>query len=193
MRIIGITGGIGSGKTAVLDIFRNNYGAYVCEADALAHRLMEPGGVSYEGIVEAFGRDVLTGDGYIDRAKLGAVVFSDERKLKLLNEITHPNVRRAIFESVDEERRGGCELYVLEAALLIQDGYMEVCDEMWFIYADQETRVQRLMKYRGYTKERALGVISSQEPDSFYELNCTKKIDNSGDLTQLENQIRLAL
>lgn len=193
MKIIGITGGIGSGKTAALRILKEKYGAYVCEADALAHRLMEPGGVSYEGIVAAFGEDILGDDGFIDRAKLGAIVFSDEEKLKRLNEITHPNVRKAILASIDREKRGGCELYVLEAALLIQDGYMDICDEMWFIYAKQETRVQRLVNYRGFTRERALGVIGSQEPDSFYEMNCTKKIDNSVGLSELENQISQAL
>lgn len=193
MKVIGITGGIGSGKTAVLDIFRNNYGAYVCEADALAHRLMEPDGVSYKGIVDAFGRNILTDDGCIDRTKLGEVVFSDEKKLEKLNDVTHPNVRKAILDSMSEQRRRGCELYVLEAALLIQDGYMSVCDEMWFIYADRETRVQRLVKYRGFTRERALSVISSQAPDSFYEMNCTKKIDNSGDLNNLENKIKQGL
>lgn len=94
MKIIGITGGIGSGKTAVLDIMQRDYGAFIMEADALAHRLMEPGQISYNDIVEHFGRDILDEDSRIDRAKLSAVVFSDQKQLDILNSITHPNVKR---------------------------------------------------------------------------------------------------
>ena len=92
MKIIGITGGIGSGKTAVLDIMQRDYGAFIMEADALAHRLMEPGQISYNDIVEHFGRDILDEDSRIDRAKLSAVVFSDQKQLDILNSITHPKV-----------------------------------------------------------------------------------------------------
>ena len=99
MKIIGITGGIGSGKTAVLDIMQRDYGAFIMEADALAHRLMEPGQISYNDIVEHFGRDILDEDSRIDRAKLSAVVFSDQKQLDILNSITHPNVKKAILES----------------------------------------------------------------------------------------------
>ena len=120
MKIIGITGGIGSGKTAVLDIMQRDYGAFIMEADALAHRLMEPGQISYNDIVEHFGRDILDEDSRIDRAKLSAVVFSDQKQLDILNSITHPNVKKAILESMEEQKKSGCRLYVLEAALLIQ-------------------------------------------------------------------------
>ena len=124
MKIIGITGGIGSGKTAVLDIMQRDYGAFIMEADALAHRLMEPGQISYNDIVEHFGRDILDEDSRIDRAKLSAVVFSNQKQLDILNSITHPNVKKAILESMEEQKKSGCRLYVLEAALLIQDGYL---------------------------------------------------------------------
>ena len=124
MKIIGITGGIGSGKTAVLDIMQRDYGAFIMEADALAHRLMEPGQISYNDIVEHFGRDILDEDSRIDRAKLSAVVFSDQKQLDILKSITHPNVKKAILESMEEQKKSGCRLYVLEAALLIQDSRM---------------------------------------------------------------------
>ncbi len=193
MKIIGITGGIGSGKTAVLDIMHQDYDAFIMEADALAHRLMEPGQISYNDIVEHFGTDILDEDGRIDRSKLSAIVFSDQKQLDVLNSITHPNVKKAILESMEEQRRSGCKLYVLEAALLIQDGYLDICDEMWYVYADISKRIERLCAYRGFTEEKAGKVIASQEPDSYYEANCSKKIDNSGDLEKLRNQLKLVM
>lgn len=189
MKIIGITGGIGSGKTAVLNILKDDYGAFVMEADALAHRLMEPGQISYNDIVNAFGTDILDGNGIIDRQKLGQIVFNDEEKLNILNSITHPNVKKAILSSIEEKRHSGCDLYVLEAALLIQDGYLDICDEMWFIYADLEKRIERLCMFRSFTRERAMDVIRSQAPDEYYEVNCAKKVDNSGDIDELKKQI----
>lgn len=193
MKIIGITGGIGSGKTAVLNILKEDYGAFVMETDALAHHLMEPGQISYKDIVDEFGTDILTKDGIIDRQKLGQIVFNDESKLNTLNFITHPNVKKSILDSINEQRDGGCCLYVLEAALLIQDGYLDICDEMWFVYADIEKRIERLCKFRNFTRERALDVIRSQASDDYYQTNCTKKIDNSGDIDELRKQIGLAV
>lgn len=193
MKIIGITGGIGSGKTAVLSIFKEEYGAFIMEADALAHRLMEPGQISYTDIVDTFGDGILASDKTIDRAKLGAIVFGDPDKLERLNQITHPNVKNAILESINEQKESGCELYILEAALLIQDGYLSICDEMWFVYANVEVRIDRLCRYRGFSRDKAVAVIRSQEPDSYYEINCVKKIDNSGDREELRNHIRTAM
>lgn len=193
MKIIGITGGIGSGKTAVLNILKSDYGAFVMEADVLAHCLMKPGQMSYNDIVNAFGQDILMEDGAIDRQKLGQVVFNDEEKLKILNSITHPNVKKAILSSIEEKEIAVCDLYVLEAALLIQDGYLDICDEMWFVYADLEKRIERLCMYRGFTRERAAKVIRSQAPDEYYEMNCVKKIDNSGDIDELKKQISIAM
>lgn len=193
MKIIGITGGIGSGKTAVLNILKEDYNAFVMEADALAHHLMEPGQISYKDIVDEFGTDILAKDGNIDRQKLGQIVFNDEERLQTLNSITHPNVKKAILNSISEQRDRGCLLYVLEAALLIQDGYLDICDEMWFIYADIEKRIERLCRFRNFTRERALEVIRSQASNEYYEKNCAKKVDNSGDITELRRQISFAM
>ena len=94
---------------------------------------------------------------------------------------------------MEEQKKSGCRLYVLEAALLIQDGYLDICDEMWYVYADVSKRIERLCAYRGFTDEKARKVIASQEPDSYYEKNCSKKIDNSGNLEKLRNQLKLAM
>ena len=185
MLILGLTGGIGCGKTAVLTILKEEYDAYIIEADRLAHELMEPGKTVYQGIVDAFGMEVLmdtdidisapaegdavTDNGQstvnrsIDRKKLGDIVFHDKDKLALLNSISHPLVKEEIVRRIEEQKDVGKKLFVIEAALLIQDGYKSICDKMCYVYADLDVRISRLCKYRGFTQERAQAVIDSQE------------------------------
>jgi dephospho-CoA kinase len=189
MKIIGITGGIGTGKSAVLNILEREHSAYVLEADKLAHKLMEPGEVSYNDIVKAFGEDILSEGKSIDRAKLGKIVFADEEKLNVLNRITHPNVKSAILSSIKEQERQNCQLYVIEAALLIQEGYRDICQEMWYVYAPLEVRVDRLCRYRDFSRDRALSVIAAQESEDYYRENCDIEIDNSKGLEELRVQI----
>ena len=184
MLILGLTGGIGCGKTAVLTILKEEYDAYIIEADRLAHELMEPGKTVYQGIVDAFGMEVLmdtdidisvpaegnavTDNGQstvnrsIDRKKLGDIVFHDKDKLALLNSISHPLVKEEILRRIEEQKDAGKKLFVIEAALLIQDGYKSICDKMCYVYADLDVRISRLCEYRGFTKERAQAVIDSQ-------------------------------
>ena len=185
MLILGLTGGIGCGKTAVLTILKEEYDAYIIEADRLAHELMEPGKTVYQGIVDAFGMEVLmdtdidisapaegdavTDNGQstvnrsIDRKKLGDIVFHDKDKLALLNSISHPLVKEEILRRIEEQKDAGKKLFVIEAALLIQDGYKSICDKMCYVYADLDVRISRLCEYRGFTQERAQAVIDSQE------------------------------
>lgn len=210
MLILGLTGGIGSGKTAVLTILKDEYGAYIIEADRLAHELMEPGRTVYQGIVDAFGTEVLvdgdidasaeetaatdkdlsTGNRPIDRKKLGDIVFHDKGKLALLNSISHPLVKEEILRQIEEQKNVGRKLFVIEAALLIQDGYKSICDKMCYVYADLDVRVSRLCEYRGFTKERAQAVIDSQEPEAFYLEACDYKIDNSGSLENTKKDLK---
>lgn len=141
MKILGITGGVGSGKSRVLYDLQKNYGAYVVEADKLAHELMEPGKPIYNKIVESFGRGILAEEPpyLIDRQLLGSEVFSDKEKLCILNGISHPMVKESIKEQIKSaETEGKINLFVIEAALLIQDGYKALCDEIWYIWVDRE-------------------------------------------------------
>ena len=176
MLILGLTGGIGCGKTAVLTILKEEYDAYIIEADRLAHELMEPGKTVYQGIVDAFGMEVLmdtdiaisapaegnavTDNGQstvnrsIDRKKLGDIVFHDKDKLALLNSISHPLVKEEILRRIEKQKDAGKKLFVIEAALLIQDGYKSICDKMCYVYADLDVRISRLCEYRGFTQER---------------------------------------
>lgn len=212
MLILGLTGGIGSGKTAVLTILKEEYDAFIIEADRLAHELMNPGRTVYQGIVDAFGMNVLadddvevlavrdadatteknqsTGKRPIDRKKLGDIVFHNKDKLALLNSISHPLVKEEILRQIKEQKNAGRKLFVIEAALLIQDGYKNICDKMCYVYADLDVRISRLCEYRGFTRERAQAVIDSQESEAFYLEACDYKIDNSGSLENTKKDLK---
>ena len=189
MKIIGITGGIGSGKSVVLNMLHDKYDARIVEADKVAHMLQEPGQTVYNRIVECFGNVILSEDGSIDRIKLGKLVMNDEEKLEQLNHLVHPAVKEYILSDIEENRKSMTKLYVIEAALLIQGGYKEICDEMWYIKADIDTRICRLIQSRGYSEDRALQVIKNQPDESFYIENSDIILDNSGTVKDLENSL----
>ena len=163
MKVLGITGGIGAGKSTVLDFLEKKYKARVIQADKVAFDLQQPGCECYDRIVTRFGADILREDRTIDRAKLGALVFSDAAKLADLNEIVHPSVKEWIQNEISFEKQQGCVPFlVIEAALLLEDRYDLICDEIWYIYASERVRTERLMKNRGYTEEKARQIMQSQ-------------------------------
>ena len=179
MKIIGITGGIGTGKSTVLNILEKEYGAFIVETDKLAHQLMSPGEEAYQSTVETFGKDILCDDNTIDRGKLGSIVFNNKDMLCELNKIVHPAVKKYILEDIElKNKQGYVEYYVIEAALLIEDGYKAICDEIWYIYASQEVRIQRLIEGRGKDAEKWLQVIANQSSEDYYRRCCDVTIDN---------------
>lgn len=191
MKIIGITGGIGSGKSRVLYHLKEEYNAYIVEADKLAKRLMMPGNDAYLKIVEAFPEVVHEENAPIDSKILAGIVYNDSDKLSLLNSIVHPAVKEYIKKDIREKaEEGNCRLYFIEAALLIEDGYKDICDEMWYIRTDLEVRIKRLADYRGMDREGAMAVIANQKPDEFYIKYSDFIIDNSGDFDDTIMQIR---
>lgn len=194
MRVLGITGGVGSGKSRVLYDLKTRHKAFVIEADKLAHELYEPGKMVYQRVVEVFEKDILSDDLTIDRKKLGELVFSNEEKLKILNSILHPAVKDEIKLIIEREKeKGRYPLLVIEAALLIQDGYSEICDEIWYIYVSRAERVKRLMRQRGYTEEKCKLIFSSQAPDEFYEKNADFIINNENDYNFTAEQVNVRL
>ena len=178
MKIIGITGGVGAGKSTVLNYLKGTYGACVLQADQVGHLLMRPGESCYGPMVELFGREILREDGTIDRKKVGGIVFSNDRLLKKLNNIIHPQVKKYIFQEISRQKEAGTELFVLEAALLLEDEYDAICDEVWYIYADEETRKRRLMASRGYSEEKIQGIFDSQMSSSDFFTYCDRAVDN---------------
>jgi len=139
MKVIGITGGVGSGKSAVLAWMEQEYGACICQMDEVAKQLQKKGTECFKKIVDEFGDAVVGEDGELDRKELGKMVFSSAEKLQCLNAIVHPAVLKWVQKDIVEKRKQGKPLYVVEAALLTDTG-RELCDEMWYIYAREEVR-----------------------------------------------------
>lgn len=192
--VIGVTGGVGAGKSTVLEQLEKHFGAHLIIADEVAKELMEPQGASYEAVVDAFGREILNEEGQIDRQRLAGIVFNDDEKLELLNSLTHPKVRTEIerrIASVYEKDANA--LIVVEAALLIEAGYEEMLDELWVIDADPEVRIQRLMENRGYSREKCLDIMNNQLSNEEFRTHADEVIDNSGTLDETLRRIEAVL
>jgi dephospho-CoA kinase len=191
MKVIGVTGGVGSGKSVVLSILEEEYGAKTILADLVAHDLMQPGGKSYEEIIAAFGMEILNLNQTIDRQKLGSIVFGDEAKLAQLNAITHPNVKEEIKNRIAAiKEAGNASMILLEAALLIEAGYEDVYDELWYIFVKKETRYERLRIGRGYTREKTDSIMANQLSEEVFREHADVVIDNSGSVEETKTQIR---
>ena len=195
MKFIGITGGVGAGKSKILDYLAGKPNVRVMLADEIAHDLMEPGTDCYERLRERFGNeDIYCEDGHFDRLKLASVIFSDEDKREQLNAIVHPAVKEYVKQQLFEERRQGqLQLLVLEAALLIEEHYDEICDELWYIYTREEIREARLMESRGYSREKVQQIFSSQLKEAEYRKHCSVVIDNNEGLEEMHRQIDAAV
>lgn len=190
MKVIGITGGIGGGKSLVADIMIKKYKAYLINSDHIAKEQMKPGGISYQGVVDYFGDEILFEDGSIDRSKISTIVFNDKEKLLKLNSLTHPNVLHEIQRIIAEKRESKTVPYcIIETALMIESGYDFVCDEVWYVHSSYDLRRQRLKQYRSYSDEKIDAIFESQSKDEEFLKAFNKVIYNDGDLCNLECQI----
>lgn len=180
--VIGITGGLGAGKSTILYILENTYGAKVYQADRISRSLSLAGGPAFDDIVKLFGENILMPDGNPDRNRIAHIVFDDSEKLTALENILHPAVR-GFLKSKAESREG---LVVLEAALPLKAGFDEICDEVWYIYSDTESRINRVIETRGYTREKAEEIIASQMRDEEYRNIADFVIENDGSIEKLE-------
>lgn len=195
MKFIGITGGVGAGKSAILDYLKNKPDTKVMLADEIAHELMVPGTQCYDRLRAEFGtEDIYQKDGFFDRIKLAQVIFSDDEKRKKLNGIVHPAVRKYVIgQAAYERKEGKIKLLVLEAALLIEEHYDEICDELWYIYTSEENRRIRLKKQRNYSDEKIDEIFKSQLTDEKFRKACRVVIDNNGTIEAAAAQIEAAL
>lgn len=189
MKVIGITGGVGCGKSEVLTYIGKNFDATVLQADEAAHLLMQPGRSCYKEILELLGPNFTDDCGYLDRKKISSVVFRDENMRRKVNNIVHPRVKKYILKAIQREREQGTSFFFIEAALLIEDKYDEICDELWYIYADEHVRRERLRQDRGYTDHKIDEIIASQLSEEEFSDHCDFEIDNSGKLEDTIKQI----
>ena len=190
MKVIGITGGVGSGKSAVLSYMEEEFGAYVCQLDMVAKQLQEKGKRCYEEIVEYFGEDILGEDKNLDRKALGDIVFKDNDKLEALNKIVHPAVKDFVIKDIKDHKEKGTKLYIIEAALMPTAGYDNICDEMWYIFTEENVRRDRLKASRGYSDEKITEMIMSQPSEEDFRRISSVVIDNSNDIEFTKKQIR---
>lgn len=190
MRFIGITGGIGAGKSAVLTYIRQHYKCEIYLADQVAHEVKEPGSSCYYLLVELLGMGILDGDGKIDKGAMASRIFKERELLEKVNAIVHPAVQAYLCEKLEQAKADPeVELFFIEAALLIETGYKELVDEMWYIYANEEVRRKRLGESRGYTPEKITQIMENQLSEEGFRQSCDFVIDNSGSIEDSCRQI----
>lgn len=193
MKIIGLVGGVGCGKSTVAAILKEKYKAAVVMADNIGHLALEKGSESYQQIVTLFGTEILNAEGSIDRKKLGDVVFPQPEKLAALNSIVHPFVWKTVEERLEEAKKSGCAFAILEAAILLESGKQTLCDELWAVVADKEVRYERLKASRGYTREKFEAIMARQLSEKELKAKVDVIISNNGNETELEERLKEAV
>ena len=155
MKTIGITGGVGCGKSRILEYIKENYNCRIIIADDVANEIKEPGQMCYQPLIDLLGERILGEDKRIDKKKMASEIFKDESLLQKVNDIIHPAVKDYILDNIEiEKEKGKIDYLFIEAALLIECGYNAYVDEMWYIYAKESVRRERLKNSRGYSDEK---------------------------------------
>ena len=190
MKVIGLTGGTGSGKSVVASVFMEK-NAYIIDADQIGHDIILKGKPAYNEIVNYFGRKILDNDNNINRKKLGEIVFSNSEKLKYLNKCTHDYIKQEIINQIDIAKKGSYIAIIIDAALLYEANLTDICDEVIVVTAKEDIRIKRIISRDGITEELAKKRISSQMSDSQYIDLGSIVIDNSLDIEHVRKQIEL--
>lgn len=189
MKVIGLTGGTGSGKSVVSKSLAEA-GAVSVDADQIAHEIILKGEPAYQEIIAYYGTGILDEDGNIIRKKLGEIVFNDGEKLAFLNQCTHKYICAEVDRQIAAAKEAGTAIaIVLDAPLLLEAGLEQVCDWVWVVYADPEVRAQRVMARDGVTYELAKARIANQKSWEEYKQAADTVIDNSKDLAYLQGQL----
>ena len=189
MRRIGLTGGVGCGKSAVLEYMEQAYGAVVLRSDDMARAMMEPGGACYDEICALVGDAAKGEDGAIDRAKMAEIVYHDPTMLERVNAIVHPAVWKEIHRRMAEEEARGTHVFCVESALLLTQKDTDSFQELWYVYADEDVRRERLKASRGYSDEKITAIMANQNSDAEFRARCDVVIDNSGSMEETRWQI----
>ncbi|MDE7444879.1 MAG: dephospho-CoA kinase [Lachnospiraceae bacterium] len=190
MKVIGITGGVGAGKSALLSYIAEKYHCRILLADEIAHKVKEPGQACYEELVRILSPAILNEDGTIHKGKMAERIFESEDLLRKVNSLIHPAVKKMILDEIAAARaEEKIDFLFVEAALLIEDGYLDIVDEMWYIYAREEIRRGRLKESRNYSDEKIDAIMNSQLREEEFRKYCSVVIDNSEGLPAAFHQI----
>lgn len=189
MKVIGITGGVGAGKSDILEYLHDKYGATIIKADEIGKKVQKKGTECFDKIVEHFGEEILNDKGELNREMLADIVFSDEKELEVLNCIVHPAVGEEILRKIKSEERKSTNLVLIESAILNEVHYETFCDEVWYIYVEESIRKQRLIYARGYSSQKVDDIIASQMSKSEFMENCDRVIDNSNSFEETKAQL----
>jgi len=187
-RVVGLTGGIASGKSTVSKMFRQ-LGAKIVDADTIARRIVKPGKPALAEIASTFGAEMIRSDGSLDRARLGRLVFSDPARLAQLDKITHPRIAASARRSINRYRRNGAPLVVYDAALIVEKGWQKGLDGLVVVSVPEPVQLQRLQQRDGISTEQALQRIRSQLPLAAKVKVADHVVDNGGSLDQTRRQV----
>ncbi|MCZ0873682.1 dephospho-CoA kinase [Peribacillus frigoritolerans] len=191
-QIIGITGGIASGKSTV-SLYLQELGFTIVDADLASRAVVEPGEEAYHQVVKAFGEDILLTDGNIDRVKLGSIIFNDQEKRLLLNGIVHPAVRNWMRLKTEAALSSGEETVFMDIPLLFESKLTFMVDKTLLIYVDEQVQLKRLMNRNGLSEAEALARINSQMPLADKKALADAVIDNNGDINETKRQVKAIL
>ena len=191
MLIIGITGGVGAGKSSILQILKEHCNCKIVLADDVGNMVKEPGQKCYSQIVDLLGDDILQDNKTIDKIKMAQRIFADNQLLQRVNEIIHPAVEEYILNDIAKEReKGQIDVFFLEAALLIEAGYVPYLDELWYIYTEKSVRIKRLKESRFYSDEKIEQIMNQQLSDEEFRKYADFVLDNSHDFENTFAQIK---
>jgi len=188
MIVIGLTGGIASGKSTVARML-SELGAVVIDADKVGHEAFRPHTEAWRKVVAAFGKDILGQNEEIDRGKLAQLVFNDPKALKRLNSIMHPLMHEIVRQKIEGLRRQGAGAVVLEATLLVEAKWTDLVDQVWVTITPGDTVINRLVSQKGFTEEQAKARIKSQTPISQRAKHADVVIKNDSDLNALKGKV----
>ena len=190
VRFIGITGGVGCGKSSVMSYLSKRTGCRCFTSDEEAKKLYIPGSPVFEKIIEAAGNDVIDENGELIKERFAKKIFADDELRKKIDGIVHPAVQGLILDAMAKEKISGKhDFFFIEAALLIECGYKEILNELWYVYASEDTRRARLKADRGYSDEKADAIFASQRSDKEYRKNCDRVIDNDGSIEDMHASV----
>lgn len=195
--VIGVTGGIGSGKSSVSNLLKD-YGATILDADFIAHSVILSTGSAYKEIINKFGTTILGDNNEIERGKLASLVFREPDMLNTLNKLVHGHVTNIIMKTLtvanekemqntDKKRK---LFYVLDVPIPVKDGFIDISDEIWVVISDRENRIERIMKRSGYDREQAIARIDSQLSENEYTSIADRIIQNNGTYDELKERVK---